>query len=927
MNKLLCIGLLLLSSTLAMGNTINTPPLPASEPPLHLGVLAFRPLPETLHRWQPLQQELSRALGGREVRLLPASYEDLEMLLAGDQLDFVLTNPSHYIQLRNRNPLSGALATLVVEEQGYALTGFGGVILTRADRNDLQHLSDLRGKRLAAVSTSSLGGYQAQALELMNAGLRLPYDVELTLTGMPHDAAIHALLADKADVALVRSGVYESMLAENLIPADALRQLNPLNQPRYPFILSTPLYPEWPFIALEQVDQKLAAQVTAALLLMELTPEQQQQTGILGFSIPADYHLVETLARQLRLPPFDQTPVITLQDLWEQYAVLILFGTGIPLLLFLLVLLRHNRELNRSNHQLRIEQQKSQLAASVFSHASEGIIITAPDGSILDVNQAFSDITGYSRDEVLGQNPRLLKSDRQPAEFYQQMWQTLLTQDYWFGEIWNRNKEGEVFAEQLAINAVRDDTGQISHFVGLFSDVTHQKLQQQQLEYIAHYDVLTGLPNRVLLAEKMRSAMRQAQQQDACLAVSFIDLDGFKEINDLYTHEVGDQLLAALASRMQKNLRDGDIVARLGGDEFVALFTLLDKPEDSLHRVEELLEVLRQPVRLGQRHLQVSASAGLTFFPQDDATEADQLLRQADQAMYQAKLSGKNRWQLFDAERDRNLRGHNENLDRIRLGLEQQEFVLYYQPKVNLRTGAVIGAEALIRWQHPERGLLAPGQFLPDIEGYSLDISVGEWVLETALKQLRQWLALGIELPISVNIAGHHLQQANFEDRLVELLQDYPDVPTRLLELEVLETSALQDIEHVSSVIRSCSRLGIEFALDDFGTGYSSLTYLKRLPAHSLKIDQSFVRDMLDNEDDLAILQGILGLAKAFQRQVIAEGMETAEHGSLLLKLGCELAQGYGIARPMPAHLMADWLKNWQPHPDWAAQADSNTFL
>jgi len=299
--------------------------------------------------------------------------------------------------------------------------------------------------------------------------------------------------------------------------------------------------------------------------------------------------------------------------------------------------------------------------------------------------------------------------------------------------------------------------------------------------------------------------------------------------------------------------------------------------------------------------------------------DADQLQRQADQAMYQAKVLGKNRYHLFDAEHDRSVRIHHESRERIRYALQHDELVLHYQPKVNMRTGQVMGAEALLRWQHPERGLLAPGLFLPDIENHALAIDVGEWVMRRALSQMQTWHAQGLDLPVSVNVGARQLQQHDFVPRLQDILADYPGIQPGCLELEVLETSALEDIAGVSQVIESCRALGVVFALDDFGTGYSSLTYLKRLPVALLKIDQSFVCDMLDDPDDLAILQGVIGLARAFKREVIAEGVETVAHGTALLALGCELAQGYGVARPMPADALPGWAKRWRPDAAWTA--------
>ncbi len=562
-------------------------------------------------------------------------------------------------------------------------------------------------------------------------------------------------------------------------------------------------------------------------------------------------------------------------------------------------------------------EEKLLLATCVFTHVREGIMITATDGTIIDVNDAFTRITSYSRDEVLGRNPRLLNSGRQEKEFYAAMWRDLIENGFWYGEVWNRRKNGEVYAEMLTISAVRDAEGVTQQYVALFSDITPLKEHQKQLEHIAHYDALTTLPNRVLLADRLHQAMAQAQRRGQRLVVAYLDLDGFKAINDRHGHDAGDQLLMTVATRMKQVLREGDTLARLGGDEFVAVLVDLAHIVANVPMLTRLLATVAQPVQVGDILLQVSASLGVTFYPQTEDVDADQLLRQADQAMYQAKLTGKNRYHFFDAEQYRIVRVHHESLERIRRALTEREFVLYYQPKVNMRTGTVIGAEALIRWQHPEKGLLRPSLFLPVIEDHPLAVELGEWAIDTALTQMDIWRSDGLDMPVSVNVGARQLQQANFVERLRESLAAHPNVRPGDLELEVLETSALEDLARISQVIEDCRAIGVMFSLDDFGTGYSSLTYLKSLRVTQLKIDQSFVSGILDNPDDLAILEGVLGLATAFRRQVIAEGVGTVEHGVMLLRLGCDLAQGYGIARPMPAHELAGWSAAWRTDPAW----------
>ena len=561
-------------------------------------------------------------------------------------------------------------------------------------------------------------------------------------------------------------------------------------------------------------------------------------------------------------------------------------------------------------------ETKLQLAASVFSHAREGIMITDVTGAIIDVNQTFTSITGYSREEILGQNPRVLQSDRQSKDFYKAMWKALLEKGHWYGEVWNCRKNGEVFAEMLTISAARDTQGNTKHYVALFTDITTIKEHQKQLEHIAHYDVLTKLPNRALFADRLSQSIVQTNRRKLSLAVVFLDLDGFKAINDNHGHDIGDELLVTVSRRMEEALREGDTIARFGGDEFIAVLVDLEKVEDCEPVLDRLLTAASDIISIDQKQLQVSASIGVTIYPQDNA-DTDQLIRHADQAMYIAKQSGKNRYHLFDTAYDNAVKFQRENIEGIRIALDEQQFVLFYQPKVNLKTGEIIGAEALIRWQHPERGLVPPLKFLPLIDDHFLSIEIGNWVIETALKQILSWKNQGLDMHVSVNIGALQLQQETFTHHLSELLSRYPDVNPQHLELEVLETSALGDMSHVSSVMNASCKLGVQFALDDFGTGYSSLTHLRRLPAHLIKIDQSFVRDMLVDPEDLAIIEGVIGLAKAFQREVIAEGVETMAHGQALIKLGCHLAQGYGIAKPMPAHELPSWAKYWQSNQSW----------
>lgn len=558
------------------------------------------------------------------------------------------------------------------------------------------------------------------------------------------------------------------------------------------------------------------------------------------------------------------------------------------------------------------DQEQLRLGATIFHVSSEAIMVVDVTGVIQKVNEAFLEMSGYSRDEVIGQTPRLMRSDRHDADFYRAMWDDIKRNGDWRGEVWNRKKTGELYVGILSINAVKDETGAVQRYISLFTDITPLKQHQQHIERMAYHDTLTQLPNRALLGDRMQQALARAKRFQEAMAVVCLDLDGFKAVNDNYGHESGDSLLIQTAQRLNACVRTGDTVARLGGDEFVLLLCGLNSREDCERSLKRVLNELMIPYSLGEgQQGNISGSIGYTLYPDDDA-DPDTLLRHADHAMYAAKQAGKNRYHPFDLRQDNRANANRGALARIEKALDKGEFRLYIQPKVYLDSGKIAGGEALIRWIHPIRGLIPPSEFLPLIEEQDLALGVGEWVIEEGLRLLEGWSAQGLDFPLSVNIAARQLREPDFSQRLAGLLKRFPKVPPQRLEIEIVESTALDDMYKISTLIAECQALGVHFSLDDFGTGYSSLTYLKRLAVNTLKIDQSFVCNMLEDESDLAIVRGVIGLAQAFGSHTVAEGVETWQHAARLKEIGCEIAQGYAIARPMPAEELSQWIAEFR---------------
>jgi len=554
----------------------------------------------------------------------------------------------------------------------------------------------------------------------------------------------------------------------------------------------------------------------------------------------------------------------------------------------------------RSWKRQRISQEKLRLMAQVFEQSGDAIMITDPGNRIIATNRSFTQLTGYSHEEALGRDPKMLKSGRESKEYYRAMWETLEKEGYWQGEMWEKRRDGSFYPKWLTITVIRDAAGRVVNYIGSFSDITERKQAELKIEHMAHHDALTNLPNRFSLTERLSQSLKLAKRGGQHLAVIFIDLDRFKTINDSLGHHIGDLLLFEVAARLQKSVRSSDVVARLGGDEFVIVLPEVASGIATAHFVNKLQAAICRPYHLDGHDLHVTPSIGISVYPHDGGT-VDELMQNADAAMYHAKAHGRNNYQFFKKEMNAKAqeRLHVEN--DLRQAVEKRQFVVYYQPQIDAEAGRVIGVEALVRWQHPSRGLIPPDEFISVAEDTGLILPLGDLVLEMACRQLACWIAEGVPpIRMAVNLSARQFQQDDLPEIVARIIRE-TGIDPGLLELEITETVAMSCPDETISNFVRFREMGVTLAIDDFGTGYSSLGYLKLFPVNRLKIDKSFVNDLRAGSNDAAIAAATIGLAHTLGMEVVAEGVETGAQLAFLKNQQCEVVQGYFFSQPLPA--------------------------
>lgn len=552
-------------------------------------------------------------------------------------------------------------------------------------------------------------------------------------------------------------------------------------------------------------------------------------------------------------------------------------------------------------------EEKEKIAAKVFENIMDGVMITDQNNFIQFVNPAFTRITGYQENEVIGKKPRILSSGKHDTDFFQTMWNSIHKTGMWKGEIWNKKKNGELYLEEITINALKDHKGHVCNYVAIFKDITERKSLEEKLQFQALHDDLTKLPNRNCFYEQLNKTIEHASNTNAAFGVIFLDLDRFKEINDTLGHSAGDELLKAVADRLRQTVRQSDLVARLGGDEFVVILQHLNKSSDCIKVAEKIKDSFSKPFLLGDYDLYITPSMGISVYP-DNGMDAETLVKHADTAMYQAKQHGKNTFKFFSSEFD------DESFERLMLAsdlrkaIDRTEFILHYQPQFSLHTGELVGFEALIRWNHPKKGMIPPGSFIPLAEETGMIIPIDQWVLREACLQNVKWQQQGYKpVRISVNLSMLQFQRQNVFELIQSILKD-TGLDPHYLEIELTESIIMDNPEITSKNIQQLKTIGVQISLDDFGTHYSSLSYLKRLSLDRLKIDQSFMRDLADNKDDQIIVQTMIQLAHNLNLRVVAEGAEHQEHLEFLKNHRCDEVQGYYYSKPVPAMEAVKWI-------------------
>lgn len=618
---------------------------------------------------------------------------------------------------------------------------------------------------------------------------------------------------------------------------------------------------------------------------------------------------IEVLWRLRDLPETRETPVILISadtseqsqlDGLERGADDYLTKPVIPSLLKIRV--KNIIARKRNEQQLR-------LAAHVFDYSGESIIITDSNNRIIEVNPAFTLQTGYELHEVRGKDPKILSSGRTTQEEYLEMWRAINDHGLWQGELWDRRKDGSIYPKLLTISVVRTQRGEIEYHLGSFTDISAQKETEERISHMAHHDALTGLPNRLHVQIVLEQEIAAARREGTAVAVMFIDLDRFKIINDTLGHGVGDGLLVEVGRRIRETVRGSDVVARLGGDEFVVVTAGERAFSGAGNLAEKILGTLSRPYEIAGHEMHLSASIGIGLFPQDGET-VDTLMKCADTAMYHAKRGGRSRFHFYTEHMNRRTREQLVLENSLHQALQRDEFLIHYQPQADVATGHLVGAEALVRWQHPERGLVGPDEFIGIAEESSLILAIGEWVLRRVCAQTRAWKEAGLpRVPVAVNLSARQFRQDNLAEHIGRILAEYGTEPVEI-ELEITESTAMEHADAAAKTLHALHRAGFSIAIDDFGTGYSSLSYLKRFPVDRLKIDRSFIMDIPADLNDAAIAQAVIQMAAGLGLKVVAEGVETQVQRDFLRARGCHFMQGYWYSRPLPADAFEQFLRD-----------------
>lgn len=924
----------------------------AADKEVRIGVLSYRPLEQTRQQWQPTEEYLNRHVAGYHFTVVPMFYLELGFAVSRHKFDFVLTNPEHYLTLHADFSLSST-ATLMPLAEGKPVTVFGGVILTRTDRTDINTLDDVRGKTVASPTDQSLGGYLMQRWTLYKRGIAISEVAHMQFTGMPQDKVVLEVLNGRADIGFVRTGILENMAREGIIRLEQFKVLNRQPAGSFPQLVSTDLYPEWSFAAMPHVAETLVKQVTLALLNIQPQDAAAQQGRYYGFAPPGDYESVKVMMDRLGLETGDGY-TLDMHDLMRKYA-LELIVTGIVLLLGVLgvgiFLARTNRDLRHSyqerqrlddalqlaNETLekKVEQRTQELHQSqthlqtLLDSMEEGMYGVDMDGNCTFVNNAFLRILGFDNEqELLGKHLHTLihhtypdgrPYPKQECKIYQSF--SLNQATHCATEVYWRRDGAPVSVEFWAHPII--ENGEVKGAVVTFLGIAERIKLETQMRELAYYDPLTKLANRRLVRDSLHKMLAGTTRHHCHGALMFLDLDNFKTVNDTEGHEVGDRLLIEVARRMQLCVRESDLLGRIGGDEFVVMCDGLSEDRNCAAvqaeaLAEKIRDALAQPYHLDHANplrsgVQVvhhcSSSIGVTLFYGYDADE-DELLKRADIAMYQAKQAGRNVVRFFDPQMQAVLDERTELEKELRQALDKQQFSLYYQLKIG-RDGRPVGAEALLRWQHPQRGVILPEQFIGLLEETGMIVPVGYWVLVTVCRQITSWQSHPRmrDLTISVNVSSRQFRQPDCVSKIQQALAA-GSFPPRLLDLELTESVLLESLDDTIAKMNQIKAMGLSFSLDDFGTGYSSLQYLKKLPFGSVKIDQSFVRDVVTDANDAAIIKAMSAMAKELELQVVAEGVETEMQFELLQRLGCNVFQGFLFSKPVPIDQFEQLIEN-----------------